>query len=209
MEPIRDLEKLNLAWWFGFRLMPILANSSADGHLKKKVKSDPKIITSPFLAVLNESKSPIHSHWSRFCMSAIQKFSLPYLCGTFNSTRWFILKLKLTRLYFFRRSDADLERLYEQWEEDDEPLPVDELPEWDPRKPQPQVSISTTIFCGLRTWKLDGFANNLVKHSSFLESSLLLTIESRSTWRTWTSSEIRKSFWKSPRKENLWWSLSG
>ena len=39
--------------------------------------------------------------------------------------------------FFF--SDADLERLYEQWEEDDEPLPVDELPEWDPRKPQPQV----------------------------------------------------------------------
>ena len=39
-------------------------------------------------------------------------------------------------------SDADLERLYEQWEEDEEPLPVDELPEWDPRKPQPQVSRS-------------------------------------------------------------------
>merc|ERR1712203_858961 len=39
-------------------------------------------------------------------------------------------------------SDADLERLYEQWEEDDEPLPVDELPEWDPRKPQPQVDIN-------------------------------------------------------------------
>lgn len=39
-------------------------------------------------------------------------------------------------------SDADLERLYEQWEEDDEPLPVDELPEWDPRKPQPQVDFN-------------------------------------------------------------------
>jgi len=39
-------------------------------------------------------------------------------------------------------SDADLERLYEQWEEDEEPLPVDELPEWDPRKPQPQVDIN-------------------------------------------------------------------
>ena len=39
-------------------------------------------------------------------------------------------------------SDADLERLYDQWEEDEEPLPVDELPEWDPRKPQPQVSRS-------------------------------------------------------------------
>ena len=44
-------------------------------------------------------------------------------------------------------SDADLERLYEQWEEDDDPLPVDELPEWDPRKPQPQVSIYIKINC--------------------------------------------------------------
>ena len=39
-------------------------------------------------------------------------------------------------------SDADLERLYEQWEEDEEPLPIDELPEWDPRKPQPQVDLN-------------------------------------------------------------------
>lgn len=31
-------------------------------------------------------------------------------------------------------SDADLERLYDQWEEDDEPLPEDELPEYK-RKP--------------------------------------------------------------------------
>jgi len=36
-------------------------------------------------------------------------------------------------------SDADLERLLEQWDEDEEPLPVDELPEWDPRKPQPEI----------------------------------------------------------------------
>jgi len=35
-------------------------------------------------------------------------------------------------------NDRDLEKLYEQWEEsDDEPLPVDELPDWDPRKPRP------------------------------------------------------------------------
>jgi len=36
-------------------------------------------------------------------------------------------------------SDADLERLLEQWDEDEEPLPIDELPEWDPRKPQPEI----------------------------------------------------------------------
>ena len=39
-------------------------------------------------------------------------------------------------------SDRDLEKLYEQWEEDDEPLPVDELPEWDPRKPRPSLDLS-------------------------------------------------------------------
>ena len=42
----------------------------------------------------------------------------------------------------FNFSDADLERLYEQWEEDEEPLPVDELPEWDPRKPQPSFDLN-------------------------------------------------------------------
>jgi hypothetical protein len=46
----------------------------------------------------------------------------------------------MTCTLFF--SDADLERLYEQWEEDDEPLPVDELPEWDPRRPQPQFDLN-------------------------------------------------------------------
>merc|ERR1712107_258066 len=39
-------------------------------------------------------------------------------------------------------NDRDLEKLYEQWEEDDEPLPVDELPEWDPRKPKPGLDLS-------------------------------------------------------------------
>jgi len=36
-------------------------------------------------------------------------------------------------------NDADMERLLEQWDEDEEPLPADELPEWDPRKPQPEI----------------------------------------------------------------------
>jgi len=39
-------------------------------------------------------------------------------------------------------NDRDLEKLSEQWEEDDEPLPVDELPEWDPRKPRPNIDLS-------------------------------------------------------------------
>jgi len=38
-------------------------------------------------------------------------------------------------------TEADLERLYEQWEEeDDEPLEPDELPEW--KRPQPQIDFS-------------------------------------------------------------------
>eukprot|EP00096_Caligus_rogercresseyi_P011301 TRINITY_DN4405_c0_g1_i3.p1 TRINITY_DN4405_c0_g1~~TRINITY_DN4405_c0_g1_i3.p1 ORF type:complete len:192 (-),score=56.73 TRINITY_DN4405_c0_g1_i3:408-983(-) len=39
-------------------------------------------------------------------------------------------------------SDADMERLLDQWEEDEEPLPLDELPEGDPRRPQPKIDIS-------------------------------------------------------------------
>jgi len=39
-------------------------------------------------------------------------------------------------------NDADLERLYEQWEEDEDPLDPDELPEWDPRRPQPTIDFS-------------------------------------------------------------------
>ena len=53
--------------------------------------------------------------------------------------------LRLTSLtfrIFFSHSDHDLERLYEQWEEDEEPLEPDELPEWDPRRPQPTIDFS-------------------------------------------------------------------
>ena len=32
--------------------------------------------------------------------------------------------------------------MYEQWDADEEPLPVDELPEWDPRRPQPVIDFS-------------------------------------------------------------------
>ena len=39
-------------------------------------------------------------------------------------------------------SDADLERLYEQWEESEEPLPADELPEWHPDKPKPELDVN-------------------------------------------------------------------
>ena len=55
---------------------------------------------------------------------------------------WIWIDTQSHYIIFLIFSDADLERLYEQWEEDEEPLPVDELPEWDPRKPQPQVNRS-------------------------------------------------------------------
>ena len=32
-----------------------------------------------------------------------------------------------------------MNKLYEQWEEDEEPIPNDELPDWDPRKIKPNV----------------------------------------------------------------------
>merc|ERR1712183_567381 len=39
-------------------------------------------------------------------------------------------------------SDADLERLLDQWDEDEEPTPPDELPDGHPNKPQPQLDLS-------------------------------------------------------------------
>jgi len=39
-------------------------------------------------------------------------------------------------------NDADLERLLDQWEEDEDPIPPDELPDGHPDKPQPQVDFS-------------------------------------------------------------------
>ena len=39
-------------------------------------------------------------------------------------------------------SDADLERLLDQWDEDEDPLPPDELPEGHPDRPQPPVDFS-------------------------------------------------------------------
>ena len=39
-------------------------------------------------------------------------------------------------------SDADLERLLDQWDEDEDPIPADELPDGHPDKPQPQIDIS-------------------------------------------------------------------
>jgi len=39
-------------------------------------------------------------------------------------------------------TDADLQRLLDQWDEDEEPIPVDELPDGHPDKPRPQLDLS-------------------------------------------------------------------
>merc|ERR1711992_466667 len=39
-------------------------------------------------------------------------------------------------------SDANLERLLDQWDEDEEPIPPDELPEGHPDRPVPPVDFS-------------------------------------------------------------------
>ena len=36
--------------------------------------------------------------------------------------------------------DYELSKLYEQWEEDEEPVPNDELPDWDMKKIKPQLN---------------------------------------------------------------------
>ena len=45
-------------------------------------------------------------------------------------------------ILIFDFSDRDLEKLLEQWDEDEEPLPNDELPEWDPKKVKPGLDLS-------------------------------------------------------------------
>ena len=42
----------------------------------------------------------------------------------------------------FNSSEEDVWQLYEQWEEGDEPLLLDELPDGDPRRPQPLPDFS-------------------------------------------------------------------
>ena len=39
-------------------------------------------------------------------------------------------------------TEADLNRLLDQWEEDDEPIPVDELPDGHPDKPRAQIDLT-------------------------------------------------------------------
>jgi hypothetical protein len=61
-------------------------------------------------------------------------------CSTLYGVPHAILQDFYTILYqnliIFLTSDHDFGQLYKQWEEDDEPIPVDELPDWDPRKPK-------------------------------------------------------------------------
>ena len=57
-----------------------------------------------------------------------------------NTVHMFLYRSCKHLFNFF--SDRDLEKLYEQWEEDEEPLPIDELPEWDPRKPRKGIDLS-------------------------------------------------------------------
>ena len=43
-------------------------------------------------------------------------------------------------LCFF--SDYDIEMLFDQWEKDEEPIPVDELQIGDPNRPPPEIDFS-------------------------------------------------------------------
>ena len=49
------------------------------------------------------------------------------------------VRLKLGQFLY---SDFELEKLYEQWEEDEDPIPPDELPDGHPDKPQPLPDFS-------------------------------------------------------------------
>ena len=86
---------------------------------------------------------------NRFRNSRDRTHSFPYLQFHGNFLLYFAVfhfsyvSLPLLQTFVFNFfSDRDLEKLYEQWEEDEEPLPVDELPEWDPRKPRKGIDLS-------------------------------------------------------------------
>lgn len=46
-------------------------------------------------------------------------------------------------------NDEDFMRLSDQWEEGDEPLPPDELPNWHPDKPKPALSLDMSRYKGM------------------------------------------------------------
>ena len=48
-------------------------------------------------------------------------------------------------------SDHEFAQLYQQWEENEEPLPADELPDWDPRKPKPFLNPENDFISGIKS----------------------------------------------------------
>ena len=99
---------------------------------------------------MKKSASEKKLNQNRFRNSRDRTHSFPYL--QFHGNFLFFSRISLLFLCFYTTlsnicehnvfSDRDLEKLYEQWEEDEEPLPVDELPEWDPRKPRKGIDLS-------------------------------------------------------------------
>ena len=91
--------------------------------------------------------------WRRFQSDAKTRMTMPKTKRTVptpgrrrtseitGSSFWFSHKFLIFKIGFC--SEADLEKLYEQWEEaDEDELPPDELPDWDPRKPKPGIDFS-------------------------------------------------------------------
>ena len=99
---------------------------------------------------MKTSASEKKMNQNRFRNSRDRTHSFPYLqfhgnfllsLAEFHFTFYLCFFLH-SETFFNVFSDRDLEKLYEQWEEDEEPLPVDELPEWDPRKPRKGIDLS-------------------------------------------------------------------
>ena len=65
-----------------------------------------------------------------------------YVCVIFHPFRIDRETFGLFEWQLFPFSDADLERLLEQWDEDDEPIPADELPDGHPKKPSPSLDLT-------------------------------------------------------------------
>ena len=77
--------------------------------------------------------------FQKFCVYFLKWDELlTYLVKAF----YFLSEDNLIMILICDFSDRDLEKLLEQWDEDEEPLPNDELPEWDPKKVKPGLDLS-------------------------------------------------------------------
>merc|ERR1712223_1592233 len=73
-------------------------------------------------------------------------------------------------------SDADLHKLLEEWDKDEEPIPPDELPDGHPDKPRPPLNISKkgqTVMLFVKVSDFNGDRDEVAEISSLWQTGLM------------------------------------